>query len=399
MKVESLFGGDSKKPAHSYEALNVSNVPEIPAEIILPSGEKSDILREQGSKSNDGNAAIKDLINIGLKPDKKTIETIKLFRKYRIAVTTENIGYIRNITEALPELTLKEAVYLLSKGIMLTENDKGIAVLLRGNFDSNTLLGELENIINAAEDVRILEDIYRTLLGLPDDTPETTGDTETAGFLKSLARSQQSADLKHILADIINGYALDPETDSTRSAVLKMHAALSLLQFARAVREVLRKADGPGIPEAAENLDNMAKNLSLLNELQNQYIYLQFPVKFHNHRTTGKLFILKKNRNKPINPDDTAFLLSLTTEHLGQVDTFIKINKKQVGISMSVMNDKIADFVRKSGELVKEILSEAGYNLASFDVRLLKLKVNLLNVEDFADFEYFGNKTSIDLKV
>jgi len=73
MKVESLFGGDSKKPAHSYEALNVSNVPEIPAEIILPSGEKSDILREQGSKSNDGNAAIKDLINIGLKPDKKTI--------------------------------------------------------------------------------------------------------------------------------------------------------------------------------------------------------------------------------------------------------------------------------------------------------------------------------------
>ena len=66
---------------------------------------------------------------------------------------------------------------------------------------------------------------------------------------------------------------------------------------------------------------------------------------------------------------------------------------------MSVMNDKIADFVRKSGELVKEILSEAGYNLASFDVRLLKLKVNLLNVEDFADFEYFGNKTSIDLKV
>jgi len=282
---------------------------------------------------------------------------------------------------------------------MLTENDKGIAVLLRGNFDSNTLLGELENIINAAEDVRILEDIYRTLLGLPDDTPETTGDTETAGFLKSLARSQQSADLKHILADIINGYALDPETDSTRSAVLKMHAALSLLQFARAVREVLRKADGPGIPEAAENLDNMAKNLSLLNELQNQYIYLQFPVKFHNHRTTGKLFILKKNRNKPINPDDTAFLLSLTTEHLGQVDTFIKINKKQVGISMSVMNDKIADFVRKSGELVKEILSEAGYNLASFDVRLLKLKVNLLNVEDFADFEYFGNKTSIDLKV
>jgi len=100
------------------------------------------------------------------------------------------------------------------------------------------------------------------------------------------------------------------------------------------VRKVLEETDIPGKQEILNKVDNIKSDINFLNELNKHTVYFQIPLKIFDKNTNGELYILKRNNGrKRIDPQNATVFLSLDTENLGQVDSLISVNKKNVSLN------------------------------------------------------------------
>ncbi|HOM02732.1 MAG TPA: flagellar hook-length control protein FliK [Acetivibrio sp.] len=149
------------------------------------------------------------------------------------------------------------------------------------------------------------------------------------------------------------------------------------------VSKVLEDSDIPGKQEILNKIDNIKSDINFLNELNRHSVYFQIPFKIFDKNTTGELYILKRNNGrKRIDPQNATVFLSLNTENLGQVDSLISVNKKNVSINLRLEKSEIYDFIKENYIELYEGLLKKGYKLVNIKYRLIDEKVNLLNVQE-----------------
>jgi len=55
----------------------------------------------------------------------------------------------------------------------------------------------------------------------------------------------------------------------------------------------------------------------------------------------------RNNGRKRIDPQNATVFLSLDTENLGQVDSLISVNKKNVSLNFSLKKNEIIDYIKE----------------------------------------------------
>ncbi|WP_265447776.1 flagellar hook-length control protein FliK [Acetivibrio straminisolvens] len=149
------------------------------------------------------------------------------------------------------------------------------------------------------------------------------------------------------------------------------------------VRNVLQDSNIPGKQEILNKLDNIKSNINFLNELNKHSVYFQIPLKVFDRNTTGELYILKRNNGrKRIDPQNATVFLSLNTENMGQVDSLINVNRKNVSINLRLEKDEVYDFIKENYIELYEGLLKKGYKLVDIKYRLIDEKVNLINAQE-----------------
>lgn len=164
--------------------------------------------------------------------------------------------------------------------------------------------------------------------------------------------------------------------------------------------------------DALSNLDNNAKalNMSAFKEIDNALKFfnqvttydsiLQLPIMINKENTTGELYILKRKRGrKKIDTDNFTLFLSLTTNSLGIVESFLNASRKHITISFRVEDEKLVKLVKDNYRMLYDALLEKGFKLVEMKCRVLEEdRVNPINAVNKAH-ELLGIQNRVDLKI
>ncbi|MCX7710390.1 MAG: flagellar hook-length control protein FliK [Clostridia bacterium] len=173
-----------------------------------------------------------------------------------------------------------------------------------------------------------------------------------------------------------------------------------LLSKIETIRENLQQNNTQNNRELMHKLDNLESNIKFISEINNFNSYVQIPLNMNNNNTTGELYVLKRDsRRKKIDPENATMFISLNTENMGQVDSLIGINKKNVSVNMRVEEQSIIDFVKQNHKALYERLQQKGYKLVDFKYRLIEEQASVLNINSLAKKETESNRNSIDFRI
>lgn len=152
--------------------------------------------------------------------------------------------------------------------------------------------------------------------------------------------------------------------------------------------------------EVLNKIENLQNNLKFINDLNNHSTYVQIPLNILSKNTTGELYVLKKgSKGKKIDHQNASVLISLNTPNLGQIDSLINVNRKNISLSIRVEEQSIIGFIKGYYIQLYNSLLDKGYKLVDVKYRLIEEEINPLNAEQTITKELNLNNQSIDFKI
>jgi hypothetical protein len=152
--------------------------------------------------------------------------------------------------------------------------------------------------------------------------------------------------------------------------------------------------------EVLNKIENLQNNLKFINDLNNHSTYVQIPLNILSKNTTGELYVLKKgSKGKKIDLQNASVLISLNTPNLGQIDSLINVNRKNISLSIRVEEQSIIGFIKGYYIQLYNSLLDKGYKLVDVKYRLIEEEINPLNAEQTITKELNLNNQSIDFKI
>jgi len=127
---------------------------------------------------------------------------------------------------------------------------------------------------------------------------------------------------------------------------------------------------------------------------------LQLPLRINEEETTGELYIMKRKKGrKKIDIENFTLFISLKTESLGLIESYLNAAKKRVTISFRVENEDLARLVRDNHKALYDGLYEKGFILVEMKCRVMDSeRSNLFNAGSRAR-ELFGTGTRVDIRL
>ena len=92
-----------------------------------------------------------------------------------------------------------------------------------------------------------------------------------------------------------------------------------------------------------------------------------------------------------------SLFVSLDTINLGQVDSLVNINKKNISINIRAERKEAINFIKKNYIDLYNILLEKGYKLVDIKYRLIEEKISILNLNNIEELS--GKRQKFDYKV
>ena len=267
-----------------------------------------------------------------------------------------------------------------------------------------------ENIVNLVKTVlsNVKNERNQENTALNLNIPENNLEDALSGLLKSIGGIKEKADtpqkpdpimIKQLVEKVFEKAYIRAENGVTEPADLgeKMKALKNVLVFADEALKLLDpKSAQTGFPVVHE----LQNALQFFNQANTYHAFVQIPLLINNHQTTGELYIMKrKSKRGKIDPNQFTLFISLNTQNLGLVETFLNASNRCVAINFRVEDEKLSSFVKSHYKVLYEALLKKGYKLAEMKCRLhTDDPVNLLNAEQKTE-DILGMNVRVDLKI
>ena len=165
------------------------------------------------------------------------------------------------------------------------------------------------------------------------------------------------------------------------------------------VDQLLQKTIGEDNP-ASRTIHNVQDNVKFMDTLNQNYTYLQIPLRMSGQNATGQLYVYhnKRKGKSAENVELTAFL-HFDMEHLGSTDIAVKLKNKKVDTRFYMDNDASYDLIEANLPILEARLNAKGYT-CKLEVSNDKHPVNFITeiVEKDAPKAGTLQKYSFDVK-
>lgn len=191
---------------------------------------------------------------------------------------------------------------------------------------------------------------------------------------------------------------VDEETSGKDLQIKKVYKDMyERLEIIKSAMEHTNPSNKDGI---LHKIDNLQSSIKFINEINNHSTYIQIPMNIFDKNTTGELYVLKKgSKGKRIDPQNASVLVSLNTINLGQIDSLVSINKKNISLNLRVEEQSIIGFLKENYVELYNSLNSKGYKLVDVKYRLIEEETNAINADRIIKNELDMNKGSIDFKI
>ena len=267
------------------------------------------------------------------------------------SATTEEPGFIQEQSGHI--LTAAERESLADLFSDFTDSDKLLADLRNGSATARELLGALHSALPKLSDSMIRDLFANPSLG------------------------------KLIKGQFLSNWTISPEglkeSNSMDSLYHKISSELdNLLHLSQMF------ATRPSGESAVNTTNDMQQNLQFMKTLNEQFAYMQLPLKLSSENTHGDLYVMTKKETLRKSKDNLKVLLHLEMDHLGPLDIHITKDHTNISTKFFVSKDNALRLLEKNVGLLKDALNEQGY---SFSSEFAEKKKDIDLVHDFIETE------------
>lgn len=150
------------------------------------------------------------------------------------------------------------------------------------------------------------------------------------------------------------------------------------------VMDVLKMdVNNPGgkIGEIMQNANDLKGALELMNNLNQQYNFMQMPMMLNDQLTNAELYVMNQKKDLK-NPKATVTaLIRLDMLNLGHLDIYAAKTDKNVDIKIYMNDEKQAEFVRANAYKLFNQINSKGFNVQGVSVMKSEKEVDIF--EDF----------------
>lgn len=137
--------------------------------------------------------------------------------------------------------------------------------------------------------------------------------------------------------------------------------------------------------ELSKSMQDIKSNIDFMNDLNKNMTFFQMPLKFSESEGNGELYVFTNKKALAHNAENVSAMLHLDMEHLGPIDVYVKLNKKNVSTNFILESEELLDFVYSHIDELNERLEQLGYS-AHFEMKVsenVKDEFNFVN--DFVE--------------
>ncbi len=106
---------------------------------------------------------------------------------------------------------------------------------------------------------------------------------------------------------------------------------------------------------------NMRENLQFIQQLNQQFIYAQVPLKLHQQEANSELYVYANKKKLQQNADGVKVLLHLDMPHLGNTDILVRLKGQKLHASFTMEDQTTVTLVAEHMEELKEKLENKGF--------------------------------------
>ena len=222
-------------------------------------------------------------------------------------------------------------------------------------------------------------------------------------FMKSFANYIDNVDVsKHFIKNLFSSdsykslvdnmtsqqWTLDPEDVAKKDPVKQLYERLELnMKHLEQVTEAMGKA-GSQVSKATAEIRN---NIDFMNQVNQNFSYVQLPIRMSNRNTNTELFVYKNKMSKSEDDEISAFL-HFDMDYLGSTDISVKLHNRNVDTKFYMEDDRSYELIMNNIDILRKRIESKGYN-CNINVENEGKKVNLVN--DFLRHDSKGTATPV----
>lgn len=157
-------------------------------------------------------------------------------------------------------------------------------------------------------------------------------------------------------------WRLKPQDVASKEAVQKLYE--KVLRQTAELEQVLAQS-GKSDSAAMKSVQNMAREVEFLNDINHTFAFLQLPLKMGDQNAHGDLYVYRNKRGFGADDGTVTALLHLSMEHLGNLDIYVAMANHKVNTKFYLESDELIDFLEGHMEELDRRLIGKGYALRS----------------------------------
>ena len=173
----------------------------------------------------------------------------------------------------------------------------------------------------------------------------------------------QQDGFRNVLSEVVKkAFSLNPKQMKEPKEIDELYE--SILKHTKSFEDAVA-SNGGNPKEFQQNFQNMRQNLQFMNELNQQMIYAQMPVKLSNKQANSELFVYADKRKLQQKKDGISVMLHLDMDHLGATDVKVTLTGSNVHARFYLNDQDSVDIVTENMNQLAKKLADRGFSLTN----------------------------------
>ncbi|MBQ9984508.1 MAG: flagellar hook-length control protein FliK [Lachnospiraceae bacterium] len=172
-----------------------------------------------------------------------------------------------------------------------------------------------------------------------------------------------SNEFRKILSDIVKrNWALNPKDMKDPKEIDELYERI--VKQSKTFENMISNSGGEP-KQFEQSFQNMRQNMQFMEQLNNQMIYAQMPLKLSNQNANSELYVYADKRKLAQKKDGISVMLHLDMDNLGQTDIHVTLTGSNVNARFYLNEQESVDIVAENINQLAKQLANRGFSLTN----------------------------------
>lgn len=185
----------------------------------------------------------------------------------------------------------------------------------------------------------------------------------TGGSDKAIRDVLDSNEWKDMLSEVIKkNWSLNPKDMKEPKEIDQLYERI--IKQSKSIENLISSSGGES-KHFEQNFQNMRQNMQFMEQINQQMIYAQMPLKLNNQNANSELYVYADKRKLAQKQDGISVMLHLDMDHLGKTDVHVTLTGTNVNARFYLDDQTSVDIVTENINQLAKQLSDRGFSLTN----------------------------------